>query len=167
LPPSCGADAAAAPYERATLSGHRAERQDVLPTVEAVEGEVKKSELVQQALAALRTGELERAKELVADGFVWHIPGSSVISGDAVGVEQWSEKLHRLLGAGLQPELLEMLEGETYVAAIQRNTADANGATLDVQVVNLFTVDGEKVNRLDTFFSDQASAETFWNAALG
>lgn len=136
------------------------------PTVEAVEVEVRKSELIQQALAAVRTGELDRANELVADGFVWHIPGSSVISGDALGVQQWSEKLRRLLGAGLQPQLLEMLEGETYVAAIQRNTAEVNGATLDVQVVNLFTVDGGKVSRLDTFFSDQASADTFWNAAL-
>jgi uncharacterized protein len=128
---------------------------------------VKKTELVQQALGAVRAGELDRAKELVADGFVWHIPGSSVISGDAVGVAEWSAKLSRLLGAGLQPQLIEMIEGEAYVAAIQRNTADAQGAKLDVQVVNLFTVDGDRISRLDTFFSDQPAAETFWNIALG
>jgi len=126
-----------------------------------------KTELVQQALAAVRTGDLDRARELVDDGFVWHIPGTSAISGDAAGVEQWAAKLGQLLGAGLQPQLLEMLEGDSFVAVIQRNTASANGAALDVQVVNLFTVSGDKVARLDTFFGDQVAAEEFWNAALG
>ena len=128
---------------------------------------MSKAELVQQALAAVRTGDLERARELVRHDFVWHIPGTSSISGDVVGVEAWSEKLGRLLGAGLQPQLIEMLEGDSFVAAIQRNTATAPTASLDVQVVNLFTIAGDRVARLDTFFGDQVAAETFWNAAIG
>lgn len=63
--------------------------------------------------------------------------------------------------------MLEMLEGKRYVAAIHRNTASANGASLDVQVVNLFTFEGDKIGRLDTFFGDQVAAETVWDAALG
>jgi uncharacterized protein len=128
---------------------------------------VTKAEVVQQALAAVRTGDLDSARELVSNDFVWHIPGTSTISGDAVGVEAWSAKLSQLPGAGLQPQLIEMLEGEAFVAAIQRNTAAAAGATLDVLVVNLFTVADGKVTRLDTFFDDQVAAEAFWNAALG
>jgi len=124
-------------------------------------------ELVQQVLAAVRTGDLDRARQSVADDFVWHIPGSSPISGDTVGVDAWAEQLARLLGAGLQPEVQGMLEGGSYVAAVQRNTASAKGATLDVRVVNLFTVSDGLVSRLDTFFSDQRAAEEFWNAALG
>jgi uncharacterized protein len=127
---------------------------------------VTTAELVQQALAAVRTGDLERAREVVSDDFVWHIPGTSTISGDAVGAEQWSTKLAQLLAAGLQPQLIEMLEGESFVAAVQRNTATATTATLDVQVVNLFTVTGGKVARLDTFFGDQVAAEAFWNVAM-
>ena len=123
-------------------------------------------ELVLQALGAVRNGDLGQAKELVSDDFVWHIPGTSTISGDAAGVEAWSAKLARLLGVGLQPQLLALLEGDTHVAAVQRNTATAGDATLDVQVVNLFSVADGKVTRLDTFFSDQPAAESFWNAAL-
>jgi uncharacterized protein len=126
---------------------------------------VTKAEVVQQALAAVRTGDLDSARELVSNDFVWHIPGTSTISGDAVGVEAWSAKLSQLLGAGLQPQLIEMLEGEAFVAAIQRNTAAAAGATLDVLVVNLFTVADGKVTRLDTFFDDQVAAEAFWIGA--
>jgi ketosteroid isomerase-like protein len=76
-------------------------------------------------------------------------------------------RLTQLLDAGLQPQVVAILEGEEHVAVLQRNTASANGATLDVQVVNLFTVADGKVARLDTFFGDQRAAEDFWNAALG
>jgi len=124
-------------------------------------------DVVGEALAAVRSGDLASAGELVSEGFVWHIPGDSAISGDAVGIEAWAEKLGTLLGAGLQPQMLEMLEGESFVAAVQRNTATAGDVSLDVQVVNLFTVRDGKVQRLDTFFGDQVAAETFWNAALG
>lgn len=124
------------------------------------------TETVQQALGAVRTGELDRARELVHDDFVWHIPGTSTISGDARGVEEWATKLAKLLGAGLQPQVIAMMESESHVAAVQRNTASAGSATLDVLVVNLFTMAEGKVSRLDTFFGDQTAAESFWNTAL-
>jgi len=124
------------------------------------------AEIVQAALAAVRGGDLEAAAAVVAEDVVWHIPGSSTISGDTVGAAAWSEKLQRLLSAGLQPQLIAMLAGDDHVAAIQRNTAEVPGATLDVQVVNLFTIADGKVARLDTFFGDQPHAEAFWNAAL-
>lgn len=48
----------------------------------------------------------------------------------------------------------------------KNNTASVDGHTLDVRVVNVFTVVDGKVARLDTFFSDQPAAERFWNAVL-
>ena len=123
-------------------------------------------DLVQRALGAVRTGDLDAAASVVADDFVWHIPGSSPIAGDVTGAEAWSAKLHQLLGAGLQPQVLAMLEGESHVAAYQRNTASAGGHELDVEVVNLFTIVDGRVARLDTFFSDQAAADRFWTGAL-
>ena len=99
------------------------------------------SDVVQQALGAVRNGDLEGARGVIADDFVWHIPGASPISGDARGIDAWSAKLQQLLGAGLRPEVQEMLEGPSHVAVLQRNTAEANGHSLDVRVLNLFHVD--------------------------
>lgn len=124
------------------------------------------TEIVQQALAAVRGGDLDAARAVVHEDFVWHIPGTSPISGDTTGVEAWSAQLQRLLGSGLQPQMLAMLEGPEHVAAIQRNTAEAGGHTLDVKVVNLFSIRNGKVARLDTFFGDQRAAETFWSGVL-
>ena len=122
------------------------------------------TDIVQQALAAVRTGDASSYAALVAEDCVWHIPGSSSISGDVTGAAAWSEKLQRLLGAGLQPQVLAMLEGDDHVAVLQRNTAEVGEHRLDVQVVNLFTIADGKVARLDTFFGDQPAAEAFWNA---
>ena len=123
-------------------------------------------ELVQAALGAVRNGEASAYDAAIAADFVWHIPGTSSISGDVTGAAAWSEKLARLLGAGLRPQLVAMLEGTDHVVALQRNTADVGEHRLDVQVVNLFTIADGKVARLDTFFGDQPAAERFWNAVL-
>ena len=123
-------------------------------------------DVVSTALAAVRTGDLRAAADVVADDFVWQIPGTSSISGEVKGAQAWSEKLRTLLEAGLQPELIEMLPGDRHVAAVQRNTASVNGSTLDVRVVNLFHVEDGKVTRLETFFGDQPAAEAFWNSVL-
>lgn len=123
-------------------------------------------DVVMAALGAVRNGDLSKASELVSDDFVWHIPGTSSISGDAAGVEEWSTKLQRLLAAGLQPELVELLVGDGHVAAVQRNTATSGEHSLDVRVVNLFTLEEGRIVRLETFFGDQPAAEAFWNAVL-
>ncbi|MDP9069530.1 MAG: nuclear transport factor 2 family protein [Actinomycetota bacterium] len=124
------------------------------------------SDVVQQALGTIIMRDLSAAEAVVAQDFVWHIPGRSVIGGDAVGAAGWADKLHRLLGAGLRPQLLTMLEGDEQVAVLQRNVAEAGDHSLDVRVVNLFTVRDGKVSRLETFFGDQHAVEAFWNAVL-
>lgn len=125
-----------------------------------------KIEVVQKALGAVRVGDAEAAEAVVASDFVWHIPGRSSIAGDVHGVADWIERLAQLLGAGLQPTVLDMLEGKEQVAVLQHNTAQKDGHALDVSVVNLFTVADGRVTRLDTYFSDQAAADAFWTAAL-
>jgi ketosteroid isomerase-like protein len=124
------------------------------------------AEVVQQALAAVRGGNLDAASDVVAPDFVWHIPGRSSISGDVTGAEAWSAKLGRLLGAGLQPAMIGILEDEQRVVALQHNTAQSGEHSLDVNVVNVFTVNDGKVRRLDTYFSDQYAADSFWSAVL-
>ncbi|HUR14485.1 MAG TPA: nuclear transport factor 2 family protein [Mycobacteriales bacterium] len=119
------------------------------------------------ALGAVRGGDLETARRFVAEDFVWHIPGRGPISGDVTGLAGWHEKLSRLVAAGLQPELLGMLEGGDKVAVLQQNRATHGPHQLDVSVVNVFTISDARVRRLDTYFGDQYHADGFWTAVLG
>lgn len=125
------------------------------------------ADLVMQVMGAVRAGDVDVAAPHVSDGFVWHIPGGCAISGDVQGLAGLAQKMQRLVGAGLQPQVLAMLEGESHVANLQHNVAEAGGHRLDQQVINLFTVSDGKISRLDTFFSDQPAAEAFWDAVLG
>lgn len=125
------------------------------------------TELVKRALGAIRADDDEAAREVVADDFVWRIPGESPIAGEARGVDEWGEKFRRLVEAGLKPEVLATLEGEGHAAFVQRNRAEIDGHTLDVRVVNLFAIEAGKVTRMDTFFDDQAALDAFWTGVLG
>jgi len=125
------------------------------------------SDLVMTVMGAVRSGDLAAAAPHVSRDFVWYIPGSSAISGEVVGVTAFAEKLRRLVGAGLQPEVLDVLEGSSHVANLQRNIAESDGHRLDQHVLNVFTIADGKVSRMDTFFSDQPAAEAFWDAVLG
>lgn len=125
-----------------------------------------KVEVVQQALAAVVTGDSGAADAVIESDFVWHIPGHSVIGGRAVGAGAWGAKLQRLFAAGLKPEIVATLEGDSHVAVLQRNVAESGDLALDVKVVNLFTIRDGKVSQLETFFSDQHAVEAFWNTVL-
>ena len=123
-------------------------------------------EIVEQALSAIRTGEPERAHQHLTDDFVWHIPGTSTISGDTRGAEETVARFTRLVEAGLRPQIITMLEGPDHACAYQRNQASVDDHELDVHVVNLFSIRDGKLARMDTFFSDQPALEEFWNAVL-
>ncbi len=103
---------------------------------------------------------------MVADDFVWHIPGSSKIAGDVAGPAGWGEKLRLLFAHGLQPQVVEMFEGDQRAVVLQRNVARSGELSLDVQVVNVFTIEERKIRRLDTFFGDPDAVARFWDAAL-
>ena len=125
------------------------------------------TDLVMQALGAIRAGDDDAAREVLADDFVWHLPGASPIAGDARGVEGFGRKFRMLVDAGLRPEVLATFEGPDHAVFLQRNTAEADGHSLDVQVVNVFAVADGKLTRMDTFFGDQAALDAFWTGVLG
>ena len=125
------------------------------------------TELVMQALGAIREGDDEAARRALADDFVWHVPGESPIAGDATGAEEFGRKFRKLVEAGLRPEVLATFEGPDHAVFLQRNTAEADGHSLDVKVVNVFTVEDGKLSRMDTYFGDQAALDAFWSAVLG
>ncbi len=123
-------------------------------------------EVVESALAAVVARDQAGMDSHIDRGFVWHVPGRSSISGDVRGAAAWADKLHRLFASGLQPQIAGWLEDGTRVAVLQRNVANVGQHSLDVQVVNLFTVRDGKVVRLDSFFDDQYALDAFWDAVL-
>jgi uncharacterized protein len=120
------------------------------------------AEVVKALLDAFRAGEVGRARPLIAHDITWRIPGDNRIAGEVRGVDAYLERLATVRGAGVRPEVLDLLTSDRRVALYQHNRADQDGRTLDVEVLNLYTVDAGQVVRQDTFFADQAHADRFW-----
>jgi hypothetical protein len=55
------------------------------------------------------------------------------------------------------------LEDEQRVVPLQHNTAPSGEYSLDVQVVNVVTVEAGTVRRMDNSVSDQYAADAFWS----
>lgn len=54
--------------------------------------ELKKTEIANQFLTGLRTRDWELLKSIMARDVVWNLPGSSLISGEAQGVDAVTEE---------------------------------------------------------------------------
>ncbi len=119
-------------------------------------------EAVRQAFEGIGSGDWDAVRAVVSEDVVWHLPGDSKISGDAVGIEAWAAKLQRLFASGLNVELLNVMAEGDQVITVQRNSASASDGELDILVLNLFTLADGKLSRMQTFPGDQYALDAFW-----
>jgi uncharacterized protein len=54
-------------------------------------------------------------------------------------------------------------EGERYVVAVQRATAEHGGLTLDVTGCQLMTVEDGRITEVRGHYSDQYALDEFWS----
>src|SRR2546430_16891617 len=76
--------------------------------------------VVEQLYAAFESKDAAALKNLIATDAVWHIPGSSLISGDHRGhaeIFAYFEKLQELTGGTLSAELIDVLARGMQAAA--------------------------------------------------
>lgn len=97
---------------------------------------------------------------------LWHLPGSSPISGDHIGWaairDEFLAKLGPLSGGTFKAELLDVAVGEKYVVAIQHATGDFGGRILDITGCQLMRVQDGLIHAVRGHYSDQAQLDAFW-----
>jgi ketosteroid isomerase-like protein len=120
-------------------------------------------EQVQRGLAAALSGDWSTLETLVHGDVIWHIPGSSPIAGDAIGIDAFVAMVQKVFSSGLNVDLLNVFAAGDQVATLQRNTATSNDGDLDILVVNIFTMTEGKLTRLQTFPSDLYALDRFWS----
>src|SRR3989442_7772666 len=77
--------------------------------------------LVERLYAAFDAGDREALKKLIAEDAVWHVPGSTEISGDHRGHEAifaYFQKLAELSGGTVRAELVDVLASDMPAAAL-------------------------------------------------
>jgi uncharacterized protein len=124
--------------------------------------EAEKKEIAQRFITALSNRDANLLKSIMTDDVVWSLPGKSLMSGEAHGVDailERSETLHRY---EVKIELEHVVFGYQDVALHLHNTAKRGDQILDEHLTTVCWLRRNKIRRLDTFISDVEMLNAFF-----
>lgn len=122
--------------------------------------------LLEKTYRALTEGDREELERLIAPDARIHIPGRNTVSGEYQGPEAmlvFFQRLASLTEATYHRELLDRLAGESHAAALVHVSSRHAGRVLDMRLVFVITIEGDRVTDLRSYFADQAAWDTFWS----
>jgi ketosteroid isomerase-like protein len=125
--------------------------------------------VVRRAYDALNARDAAAAAECFASDAVWHVPGTSAISGSHRGLDairrDFFGQLVSLSGGTFRADLLDIAAGERFIVAIQHATAEFAGRSLDLTACQMMRLEGGKIVEVRSHYSDQYNLDSFWRAA--
>ena len=127
--------------------------------------------LVQNAYDAFKRGDIEGLLQLVAEDVEWITPGPSDIM-PAAGHRRGREGVADFFSSLSSQEDVELFEAKEYVAqgdkvvaiCSYRGRVKATGRTAEVDLIHVFDVKDDKVQRFREFFDTAAVLPAFISA---
>jgi hypothetical protein len=113
-------------------------------------------------LTGLKDRDWDTMRTVMADDITWNLPGSSRISGQAVGVDAVLQRAQTIVGYGLDFALKHVLYGVDGVTLSLNNTAKRGALVLDEHLATVCTIRHGKIARIDTYLSDVDMANAFF-----
>ena len=124
--------------------------------------ESEKKGIADNFMKALTNRDAAELRSITNEDIVWRIPGTSLMSGEARGVDailKRAETLHRL---GVSITLEHVVYGLEDVGLQHRNTGKHDGKVLDEHITTVCHLRGRKIHRLETFISDVNMLDDFY-----
>ncbi len=122
----------------------------------------EKRAVAEELLAGLRTRDWNRLRDVMTDDITWSMPGSSLISGEAQGVEAVLALSRQIVGYGLDFALNHILIGRHHVALSLHNTATRGDLKLDEYLATVCFLRNGKICAIHTFLSDIDGMNAFF-----
>ncbi len=116
--------------------------------------EAEKKHLAETFIASLRAQDASLLRTICNESAVWSLPGASLVSGEAVGVDGIMKRAHGLATRHVNLEILHILYGFEGFAIMLNNTGTFEGKVLDEYLTTVAQVRDGKVHQLDTYISD-------------
>ena len=116
--------------------------------------ESEKKDIAENYIKALTNRDAALLTSITTEDIVWRIPGTSLVSGEAIGVDailKISETLNRF---GVSITLERVVYSLDDVGVHQHNTGKHDGKVLDEHITTVCHLRGRKIHRLETFISD-------------
>jgi ketosteroid isomerase-like protein len=123
--------------------------------------ELKKT-IAQQFLEALRSRDWGLLRSIMTDDIVWTLPGTSLISGEASGVDAVIGRAQRIVSYGLTFNLNHILIGQSGLALSLHNTARKGTQSLDEHLATVCTLRDGKICEINTYLSDVEMVNAFF-----
>ncbi len=124
--------------------------------------DAEKRAVAEEFLAGLKTRDWDRLRAVMTDDIVWTMPGSSLISGEASGVEAVLARSQQIVGYGLDFALNHILIGQYHVALSLHNTATRGELKLDESLATVCFLRDGKIAVIHTFLSDMDGMNAFF-----
>jgi hypothetical protein len=124
--------------------------------------EAEKKEIAETFITGLSNCDGKLLESITTDDIVWSLPGKSLMSGEAHGVDailKRSEILHRY---EVKVEIERVVFGFKDVALHLHNTGQCGDKLLDEYLTTVCLLRENKIQRLDTFISDVDMLNTFF-----
>jgi len=124
--------------------------------------ETEKKEIAEGFITGLRNRDANLLKSVMTDDVVWSLPGKSLMSGEAHGVDAILKRSEILHSYGVKIEVEHVVFGYHDVALHLHNTGKEGDKILDEYLTTVCLLRGNKIHRLDTFISDVAMLNAFF-----
>ncbi len=124
--------------------------------------DAEKIALAQEFLAGLKSRDWDRLRSTMTEDIIWTMPGSSLISGEARGIEAVVARSQQTVGYGLDFALEHILVGQHNVALSLHNTATCGDLKLDENLATVCFLRDGKISAIHTFLSDIDGMNAFF-----
>jgi len=124
--------------------------------------ETEKKDIAQSFITGLSNRDANLLKSIMTDDVVWSLPGKSLMSGEAHGVDAILKRSETLHCYEVKIELEHVVFGYQDVALHLHNTGKRGDKILDEHLTTICSLRGSKIRRLDTFISDVEMLNSFF-----
>lgn len=122
----------------------------------------EKSTIAHQFIAGLRNRDENLLRSIMTDNLVWTLPGTSLISGGAKGVEAVIKRSQIIVDYGVNFNLKHILIGHSGVALSLHNIARRGNLVFDEHLVTVLNIAEGKICAINTYLSDVEMLNNFF-----
>ncbi len=116
--------------------------------------DTEKNEVAERFLTGLRTRDADLLRSILHDDAVWSLPGNSLISGEARGIDAVIRRAQTIKDHSMTFTLKQILVGHHGAALSLHNTARHGALTFDQDLATVLSIHDGKVTAIDTYMSD-------------
>lgn len=121
-----------------------------------------KLKLASQFLSSLKNKDWNLLRTLLTVDCTWTLPGSSIISGEAIGIDAVVTRAQLIVSFGVSLQLNHVLYGMNGFALSVHNQAIRGGVKLDEYLATVCVLRDGKIVAINTYLSDVPGVNAFF-----